>query len=133
MLDVIAHELWHLSLIRLIDVENLTVHWEATASFTRTQPMTVTGASPDATLMALVIRTISSPTFMSPTPTAILDPIAADMFRLLLMRPRQQSVFPPLWTATVWTRQHPAVSAVGRLPDQALRNLVVMINPPLRH
>jgi hypothetical protein len=130
---MIAHDLWYVSMIRLIDIEDFTIRWEVTASFTRTHAMTVTGSTPDATLNALAVRAISSPTFMPPAPKMILEPIAADMLRLLLMRSRQYVEFPPLWTATAWTRFQPAVSAVGRMPDEALRNLVVMVNPSFRH
>jgi hypothetical protein len=129
---MIAHDLWYVSMLRLIDVERFTIHWEVTASFTRRPALTVQGSTPDATLHALVVRAISSPSFM-PSAANILEPIAADMLRLLLMRPKQHAEFPPLWTATAWTRFQPAVSAVGKMPDEALRNLVVMVNTSFWH
>jgi hypothetical protein len=129
---MIAHDLWYVSMLRLIDVESFTIYWEVTASFMRRPALTVQGSTPDATLHALVMRAIYSPSFM-PSTSNILEPIAADMLRLLLMRPRQHSELPPLWTATAWTRFQPAVSAVGKMPDEASRNLVVMVNPSFRH
>jgi hypothetical protein len=133
MLDSIASELWYVSLIRLIDVETLSPYWGATASLTRARAITVTGPTPDATLAALAIQAIDSLTFMLPASTPVLDNCSTEMLRLLLMRSRSQLESPPIWTATMWLRGQGVVSAVGQMPNEALRNLVTLITlPPLQ-
>jgi hypothetical protein len=133
MLDLIASELWYVSLIRLADVETLSPYWGATASLTRARAITVTGPTPDTTLAALAIKTIDSLTFMLPTSTLTLDKCSTEMLRLLLMRSRSQLEPPPIWTATTWLRGQRVVSAVGQMPNEALRNLATLVtSPPLQ-
>jgi hypothetical protein len=133
MLDSIASELWYVSLVRLVDVETLSPYWGATASLTRTRTITVTGSTPDATLAALAIQAIDSFTFMLPASSPLLDNCSTEMLRLLLMRPRSPLEPSAMWTATMWLRGQRVVSAVGQMPDEALRNLVSLItSPPLQ-
>jgi hypothetical protein len=127
MLNLIASDLWYVSLIRLVDVENLSPYWAATASLTRERSLTVSGLTPDATLFALATQVVSSPIFLAPTPALILDVLTPNLLRLLLIRPRTPSDPPRMWTATAWMRGQAAVSALGSMPDEALQNLVLMV------
>ena len=127
MLDLIASDLWYVSLIRLIDVEKLGPYWAASASLAGARDLTVTGPTPDATLATLVMHAITSPTFLPTTPATTLDQLEREMLRLLLIRPRLSTDVPHLWTATAWMRGHVVLSAVGEMPSVALHNLVLLI------
>ena len=135
MLDLIASDLWYVSLIRLIDVESMAPYWAASASLKGGRAITVMGPMPDATLAALARHALQTPSFDTSDTTPILDLLAMDLLRLLLHRPRQlnlslSSKSLPLWSATAWLLGKQTVTVVGYTPDEALRNLVAQAPRP---
>ena len=131
VLDLIASNLWYVSLIRLIDVQTLVPYWGASATLNGARSLTVTGSMPDATLAALAMQALVDSSFHAPFTSPVVDLLAIDLLRLLLMRPRQVTVsdsekVDPIWSATAWLRGQRVVNAAGRLPDEALHNLVTV-------
>jgi hypothetical protein len=131
VLDLIASNLWYVSVIRLIDVQTLVPYWGASASLNGGRSLTVTGSMPDATLSALAMQALVDSSFHAPFSSPVLYLLAIDLLRLLLMRPRRLTVSDlstpgPAWSATAWLRGQRVVSATGQMPDEALHNLVAV-------